>query len=204
MTVNTIDSLHILEPEALIDSVELNENFKYLEDKADNIATNLDTYVDGQIETLSGNCVKTSGNQTVAGTKTFSSSPVLPTAGASDNSTKGATTAHVKNVLGANGGFVTTYVNSGGTYWYREYFSNAAKTTRIWLEQGGLTSTTTGIATKTINFASKNFSNKNYFFLTSGDARTVTKSTSKVVVEVAWGNGGAGVYEQLYWYACGK
>lgn len=39
--------------------------------------------------------VKLSGNQTVAGTKTFSSSPVVPTPSVSDNSTKAATTAYI-------------------------------------------------------------------------------------------------------------
>lgn len=38
--------------------------------------------------------VKLTGNQTVAGTKTFSSSPVVPTASANDNSTKAASTAY--------------------------------------------------------------------------------------------------------------
>ena len=44
---------------------------------------------------------KLSGNQTIAGTKTFSSSPILPTPATSDNSTKGATTAFIVNVLKA-------------------------------------------------------------------------------------------------------
>ena len=39
--------------------------------------------------------VKLTGNQTIAGTKTFSTSPVLPTPSVSDNSTKGATTAYI-------------------------------------------------------------------------------------------------------------
>jgi hypothetical protein len=38
--------------------------------------------------------VKLSGDQTVAGTKTFSSSPIVPTATAGDNSTKAASTAY--------------------------------------------------------------------------------------------------------------
>lgn len=43
--------------------------------------------------------VHTTGNETIAGTKTFSSSPVAPTPAASDNSTKIATTAFIKNIL---------------------------------------------------------------------------------------------------------
>lgn len=51
------------------------------------------------VTTLSGAAVKLTGNQTIAGTKTFSSSPIVPTAANSDSSTKAASTAFVKNVL---------------------------------------------------------------------------------------------------------
>lgn len=43
-----------------------------------------------------GAFVTLTGNQTVAGTKTFSSSPVIPTPSTADDSTKAATTAFVK------------------------------------------------------------------------------------------------------------
>ncbi len=46
---------------------------------------------------LVNNVVKLSGNQTIAGTKTFSSSPIAPTPTTSDNSTKVATSAFVKS-----------------------------------------------------------------------------------------------------------
>lgn len=39
----------------------------------------------------------TTGTQTLAGVKTFSSSPIMPTASAGDNSTKGSTTAYADN-----------------------------------------------------------------------------------------------------------
>ena len=51
----------------------------------------------GQLDT----CVKLSGSQTIADTKTFSSSPVIPTPANNDNSTKAASTAYVKNILSA-------------------------------------------------------------------------------------------------------
>ena len=41
--------------------------------------------------------VGTTGNQTLAGTKTFTSSPVIPTPAVTDNSTKAASTAFVVN-----------------------------------------------------------------------------------------------------------
>lgn len=44
-----------------------------------------------------GAFVGTTGDQTVAGVKTFSSSPVVPTPSSGDNSTKAASTAYVKN-----------------------------------------------------------------------------------------------------------
>lgn len=53
-------------------------------------------YVDSNITTLSGNCVKLSGNQTIAGTKTFSASPVVP---APTNNTDAATKKYVDDGL---------------------------------------------------------------------------------------------------------
>lgn len=44
--------------------------------------------------------VKLSGNQTIAGTKTFSSSPIAPTPTSGDSSTKVATTAFVSDAIG--------------------------------------------------------------------------------------------------------
>lgn len=48
-----------------------------------------------------GSFVTLTGNQTVAGTKTFSSSPVVPTASAGDNTTKAASTAFVAAAVAA-------------------------------------------------------------------------------------------------------
>lgn len=53
----------------------------------------------GQLDTLSNSAVKLTGNQTIADVKTFTSSPVLPTPTAGDNSTKGATTAFVQTAI---------------------------------------------------------------------------------------------------------
>lgn len=64
-------------------------------DNSTKIATT--AYVKAQGYALDSAVVKLSGNQTIADTKTFSSSPVLPTPATSDNSTKGATTAYVNN-----------------------------------------------------------------------------------------------------------
>lgn len=57
----------------------------------------LDT-VNSSLVNLSQNAVKISGEQTIKDVKTFSSSPIVPTPTASDNSTKVATTSFVHTV----------------------------------------------------------------------------------------------------------
>lgn len=56
------------------------------------------------------NLVHKTGNETIAGTKTFSSSPIIPTPATSDNSTKAATTAWVNNQ-----GYLTTASDTKNT-----------------------------------------------------------------------------------------
>lgn len=48
-----------------------------------------------KVNTMVSECVKNTGDETIAGTKTFSSSPVVPTPAVSDNSTKVVTTAYI-------------------------------------------------------------------------------------------------------------
>lgn len=66
--------------------------------------------VEGQDSKL----VHTTGNETVAGTKTFSSSPIAPTPTAGDNSTKVATTAFVTTV--GNAKAPTSHASTATTY----------------------------------------------------------------------------------------
>ena len=75
-------------------------NFNLGNHKIQNLAAGTattDAVNKGQIDNITTNMVKISGNQTIAGTKTFSASPNVPTPATSDNSTKAATTAYVKN-----------------------------------------------------------------------------------------------------------
>ena len=66
----------------------------------------------------------------------------------------------VNSVFSSSGLYITTYVN--GQSWYREFFSDPEKTTRVWLEQGGATPTNQGATTaQPITFL-KDFSNTNY------------------------------------------
>lgn len=60
--------------------------------------------------------VKLTENQTVAGVKTFSSSPVVPTPAVSDNSTNAASTAFIKSVLSSSGAGLATISKSGNGY----------------------------------------------------------------------------------------
>jgi len=55
----------------------------------------------GYLEGNNSGVVHKTGNETIAGTKTFSSSPVVPTVGNTDSTTKTATTAFVHNILEA-------------------------------------------------------------------------------------------------------
>lgn len=58
--------------------------------------------IDEDVDALlsdSSDSVLTTGNQTIGGTKTFTDSPIVPTAAAGDNSTKAASTAFVHGAL---------------------------------------------------------------------------------------------------------
>ena len=83
-------------------------NFNLGNHKIQNLATGTATtdavnkaQLDNVNSTLNGAMVKLSGNQTIAGTKTFSASPIVPTPANTDSSTKAANTAFVHNILAA-------------------------------------------------------------------------------------------------------
>ena len=109
--------------------------------------------------------------------------------------------------LGSSGGYVTTYRN--GTSWYREYFSNANKTTRVWLEQGGQTGSDVGSVTLV-----KAFKNTSYFITACSvvrriggwDFQAVDRQTNKFTATHGYSNVGS-TYTNwpsgTVWYACG-
>lgn len=86
----------------------------------DSVQTTLQTNINAKAN--DNNVVKLTGNQTKAGTLTLSSSPILPTPSASDNSQKGATTAFVKTAVSGgitsstNLDFANSVVFSTSTY----------------------------------------------------------------------------------------
>lgn len=111
------DSLKLFVDGNPITAEDTNDNNQYLDRRINNCATT--AYVEQQISSINtqvSNTVKITGNQTVQGTKTFSSSPILPTPAASDNSTKGATTAWVKSVLSSSGNGFAIFSKSGNGY----------------------------------------------------------------------------------------
>lgn len=87
------------------------------------------------------------------------------------NSTKTELEGDIANVytaMGSNGLYVTTSFNSSTGEWYREFFSDEDKTTRVWLECGGeyVTDSTTNRAAIT-NYkivTPKSFSNSHFCF----------------------------------------
>ena len=108
-----------------------------------------------------------------------------------------------QQVFTDSGIYITTYIN--GTSWYREYFSDSEKTQRVWLEQGGVISTSND-TNYTVNFL-KTFSDTNYCIFknmgrggTGGVAErwmgfwSLTTSTAVT--------GSLGSFTQR-WYACG-
>lgn len=68
---------------------------------------NADDNLQTQITTLNNSVVKTTGNQSISGTKTFTTSPILPTPSTTDNSTKGATTQWVNTKINQIGSIKT-------------------------------------------------------------------------------------------------
>lgn len=48
-----------------------------------------------KVNTMVSECVKNTGNETIAGTKTFSTSPIVPTPAVSSNTNIPATTAYI-------------------------------------------------------------------------------------------------------------
>lgn len=109
--------------------------------------------------------------------------------------------------IAAGGAYVTTYRN--GTSWYREYFSNANKTTRIWLEQGGQTGGEVGSITLV-----KSFSNSSYFITACSivrriggwDFQAVDRQNNRFTATHGYSNVGS-TYTNwpsgTVWYACG-
>ena len=120
---------------SLASSETMNKNFNYLDDKLTNITEDINT----NIATINSNIASINTSQ--------------------ENNNQAINTKidQINNTISeleASGMYVVTYRN--GDSWYREFYSDSAKTKRVWLEQGGKTTTPA-----TVNLL-KNFSNTNY------------------------------------------
>lgn len=101
----------------------------------------------------------------------------------------------VNKALSNNGMYVTTHTS--GNNWYREYFSDASKTKRVWLEQGGGISTDNGTITLL-----KPFTNTDYTCLCVTSYSRINETfyidnKTTTTFHVRYANGGS-------WFACGK
>ena len=136
---------------SLASSDVMNNNFEYLDNKITAVSENLTSNVatinaniataNTSISTLGENVNKLVENLNTTLTASF--------------------TETMNNLIGENGLFITFYQNDSS--WYREYFSDKEKTTRVWIEQGGVL-TGAGDYNRQVVFL-KPFQNANYVIL---------------------------------------
>lgn len=177
---------------SLASSDVMNNNFEYLDNKitdvSENLASNVATInaniatANTSISTLGENVNKLVENLNTTLTATF--------------------TETTNNLIGENGLFITFYQNDSS--WYREYFSEKEKTTRVWIEQGGVL-TGGGDYNRTVVFP-KAFSNTNYVILKNsggsgpgGVAERWMGFWSKTTSQATTGY----INHSECWYACG-
>ena len=137
---------------SLADATVVNNNFDYLYGRITDTAASIGTHdaqISSQIETLDSRL--TSSISTINATITNQVSTINAT---------------MTNLMSSNGLYVTTSFNTSTGEWYREYFSNSSKTTRVFLEQGGTYEATSGDAAKNnYNLVfQKKFSNNKFHF----------------------------------------
>ena len=132
---------------SLASSDVMNKNFEYLDNKivdvSEDLASNVAT-INSNIATINSSITTMNENLTKS---------------VEDLNTN--LTNSTNNLVSVNGLYITMYSN--GTSWYREYFSDAAKTQRVWLEQGGALNGS-GDFNWTLTFL-RPFSNTNYTIL---------------------------------------
>lgn len=181
-------SLTEIEYGSLASSAILNQNFQYLDDRISSLAETHTTDVAG----ISSNIVTINNSITDYNEQTNSNVEEINTK-LDDFDTS----------FSENGLYITLYKN--GSSWYREYFSDKEKKNRVWLEQGGII-TSSRENTYTLQFL-KNFSNtnycifKNYGFWSSGGVAAYWMGFVSKTVSSAQTQSNAGVTEN--WYACG-
>lgn len=183
---------------SVADSATLNENFNYLDERITDTAVS--------IATLQSNISSVGVN---ANAQLELKASEITTNIESMKTELDETIAGVSDVIGANGLYITTYVN--GTSWYREYFSDSAKTQRVWLEQSGKCNVTWN-KTTTVNLL-KSFSDTNYTLLanfshsrnTDDNLMPYIASASQIKLYVSEVGANSNSWSgQACWYVCGK
>lgn len=126
---------------SIASSKKLNDNFNALNKDIQDLATNLSTTnanLVTNISTLNKNLTSqiTELADKISSTQQELEEKISDTTG---------------SLFTDNALYVTTYIN--GNTWYKEYFSDKEKTTRVWLEQGGYVNFGNAqFATRTITF----------------------------------------------------
>ncbi len=167
---------------SLASSEVMNNNFQYLDDKISSVS---ETVISNEAG-VSSNIA--SINSTISSMSEELTSNIEELETNVDELTSSLNTSGLLNV--------TTYVN--GTSWYKEYFSDSDKTTRVWLEQGGV------CASNGSTSFLQAFSNTNYT-LTLGTHCTYYEGggiSAKTTTNFTHYNGKGWSYT-VEWYACG-
>ena len=136
---------------SLASSEVMNNNFEYLVNKISDVSENLAS----NVATINANIATANTSISTLGQNVNKSVEDL-----NINLTE-AFTNNTNNLVGENGLFITFYQNDSS--WYREYFSDKEKTTRVWIEQGGVL-TGGGDYNRQVVFL-KPFQNANYVIL---------------------------------------
>ena len=132
---------------SLASSNVMNNNFEYLDNKITDVSESLSS----NVATINSNLATTNASISTLGENVNKSVEDLNT----------NLTEATNNLVGENGLFITFYQNDSS--WYREYFSDKEKTTRVWIEQGGVL-TGGGDYNRQVVFL-KPFQNANYVIL---------------------------------------
>ena len=168
---------------ALASSEIMNNNFNYLDNKTSDLSKTFDEK-----------------NATIT-----SNIATINTSLTNFSSTTNTNIKNIQSIFTNSGLYITTYVN--GSSWYREYFSDSSKKTRIWLEQGGrCTNVENDIRYLNLTFL-KSFSNNNYTITLAGVSATMNNSDyghiySLTASGVRFNSATSSL--PIIWYACGK
>jgi ElaB/YqjD/DUF883 family membrane-anchored ribosome-binding protein len=185
---------------SLANSGTLNDNFDYLDDRISDLALLVAT-LQSNMSSIGVNAnaqLEAKAAQLTSDMETMKKG--LETDISNVNSA-------VNKVISNNGMYVTTTMS--GTSWSREYFSDSAKTKRVWLEQGGVASSVPADTNTTITMP-KSFSNTNYSAyatfrstnwssMDDAGAAAVPNAVNKLTLR-----NGYGANLPMCWMACGK